>query len=141
MKKNFPLLLSWLFALFATMMSIFFGEILEYEPCALCWYQRICLFPLVLVLAVGIYRQDRMSALYVIPQVIVGMCIALYQFIYPIILPYLGIVPVCTFGKDCTTSPFEFFGFINLPFLGLLSFLILLILLLLALFKETDQLD
>lgn len=138
MMYNRSLFLAWFLSFIATLLSILVGEVLGYEPCPLCWYQRICLFPLPVILVIAIYRRDREVSYYVIPQVFIGMMIALYQFAYPILLPYLGIIPICTYGKDCTISPFEFFGFINLPFISFLGFLALFILLLISLLVGSD---
>ena len=45
---------AWVIALLSTLGSLFFGEIMKLPPCTLCWYQRICMYPLVVILAVGI---------------------------------------------------------------------------------------
>jgi len=132
MVKRPFLLCAWLLAFMGTILSLLIGEILDYDPCVLCWYQRICLFPLSIILAIGIYRDDRKVGIYVVPQVLLGLSIALYQFSLPYLLLYRGLVPKCTFGKSCIDSPFEF-GFVNFPFLSFVGFLVILVFLLLSL--------
>ena len=94
--------LAWTQALVATSGSLFLSEVLGYPPCTLCWYQRIAMYPLVIVLAVGILRQDRDIHLYVIPLSVIGLAIAVYHN-----LLYVGIIPeaasACRAGVSCTT--------------------------------------
>jgi len=136
MIKSNTLYIAWIIALVATLLSLFIGEVLGNEPCNLCWYQRICLFPLSIILGMAYFRKDVRACIYVIPQVVIGALLALYQFAYPRLLPYFGVIPKCTFGKDCTTSPFEIFGFVDLPFLSFCTFLLLLILLIISICQK-----
>ncbi len=76
---RFGLYFAWLVALTATLSSLYASEVLAVEPCTLCWYQRICLFSLVITLAIAAYRRDINLHIYVVPQVTVGALIALYQ--------------------------------------------------------------
>ena len=111
-------------ALLATLVSLFFSEILKFPPCVLCWYQRILMYPLVIILAVGILRKDRGVYLYVLPLSIIGMVIAFYHN-----LLYWNIIPEsqapCLLGVSCTTKFIEYFGFITIPFLSFSAFLII----------------
>lgn len=113
-------------ALIATIGSLFFSEVLGYVPCVLCWYQRIAMYPLVLVLAVAILRRDRGMYLYVLPLSVIGLAIAIYHN-----LLYVGIIPeaasVCRAGVSCTTRFFEWFGFITIPFLSMTAFAVITI--------------
>lgn len=111
-------------ALLATLGSLFFSEILKFPPCVLCWYQRILMYPLALILAVGILRRDRGVYLYVLPLSIMGMLIATYHN-----LLYWSMIPEpqtpCLLGVSCTTKFIEYFGFVTIPFLSLTGFLII----------------
>src|SRR5687767_4898552 len=71
--------LAWTIALGGTLGSLFFGEVMKLPPCTLCWYQRICLFPLPLILGVGIARRDRSLVAYAAPFVVLGLIIAVYH--------------------------------------------------------------
>lgn len=53
--RHIALLAAWI----ATCGSLFFSEVLGWVPCVLCWYQRILMYPLALLLAIGIVRRDR----------------------------------------------------------------------------------
>ena len=82
------LLVCWLASLASSLGSLFFSEVLGLEPCVLCWYQRIAMFPLVPILAIGLYKQDLYSVRYALPLAGAGTLIALYHF-----LLYTGFVP------------------------------------------------
>ena len=70
---------AWVLAMVATLASLFFGEVMKLPPCTLCWYQRICLFPLTVLVATGIVLRDKNLAYYTLPLVVVGLGLALYH--------------------------------------------------------------
>ncbi len=115
------LFLCWLLAGVSTTGSIFFSYVMEFAPCVLCWYQRICLFPLVIILAVGLFPFDKRVVKYALPLAIAGWLTALYHT-----LLYAGIIPEsiqpCTQGVSCTEEYIDLFGFLTIPMLSLLSF-------------------
>lgn len=120
---------AWTIALVASLGSLFFGEVMKLPPCSLCWYQRICLFPLTLVIGVGIALRDKNLFVYAAPLVVVGLGLALYHN-----LIYYGVVSEalspCTQGVPCSTRQIEWLGFITIPLMALLGFLGILICLL-----------
>ena len=120
---------AWAQSLVATTGSLFLSEVLGYTPCVLCWYQRIAMYPLVVVLGAGILRRDRGIHLSVLPLSVIGLAIAVYHN-----LLYVGIIPeagsACRAGVSCTTKFFEWFGFITIPFLSLTAFTVITILML-----------
>ena len=122
---------AWAQALVASIGSLFLSEVLGYPPCVLCWYQRIAMYPLVVVLVVGILRRDRGIHLTVLPLSVIGLAIALYHN-----LLYIGVIPdavsVCRAGISCTTRFFEWFGFITIPLLSLTAFIVITILMLVS---------
>lgn len=113
---------AWLMALVAMLASLFFGEVMKLPPCTLCWYQRICLFPLTVIIAVGIIARDPRLFTYAIPLVIAGLALAVYHN-----LLYYGVIPEtlspCTQGVSCSTRQIEWLGFITIPLLALFGFL------------------
>jgi disulfide bond formation protein DsbB len=115
------LFLCWLVATISTMGSLFFSHVMEFAPCILCWYQRIFLFPLVILLAMGLFPFDRNVVRYALPLAAAGWLTALYHS-----LMYAGIIPEsiqpCSRGVSCTEKYIELFGFITIPMLSLLSF-------------------
>ncbi|MDO9260046.1 MAG: disulfide bond formation protein B [Polaromonas sp.] len=131
------LTVSWLVALVSTLGALFFSEVMDLEPCVLCWYQRIAMFPLVLILGAGAYTQDASSVKYALPLAIAGWLVAFYHC-----LLYGGFIPAtlqpCGKGVSCSAQKLELVGFITIPLLSLIAFSII-VLLLLAAKKDTKQ--
>lgn len=127
---------AWVQALLAMMGSLYFSEIRHFPPCVLCWYQRIAMYPLVIILAwVMINRVQAWKAL-ILPFSIIGMLIAGYHcLLYYKILPE-AIAP-CTAGVSCTTQFIEYFGFITIPLLSLIAFTLITALVLIAKPKDS----
>ena len=113
---------AWVLAMVATLGSLFFGEVMELPPCTLCWYQRICLFPLPVILAVGIVRRDERLPTYALPLVWAGLGFAIVHN-----LLYYGVIPEtlspCTQGVSCSDVQIEWLGFITIPSMALFGFL------------------
>lgn len=123
------LFLCWLLTSVSTLGSLFFSEIMQFAPCILCWYQRIFLFPLVFILATGLFSGDKSVTRYALPLAATGWFVALYHN-----LLYSGIIPEsiqpCSRGVSCTEDYISLFGFLTIPRLSLLSFSAILALLL-----------
>lgn len=117
--RHIALLATWI----ATCGSLFFSEVLRWQPCVLCWYQRILMYPLAILLAIGIVRRDRGLHVYVLPFSIAGIGVSLYHYLL-IKTDWLP-PPACTVGVPCTVDYLNWFGFINIPFLALTAFLII----------------
>lgn len=116
---------AWIQACIATLGSLYFSEALDLTPCVLCWYQRILMYPLAVVLAVGILRKDRWVYLYVLPLAVLGSLISVYHN-----LLYFGILPEsvqpCVLGVSCTTRQIEWLGFITIPLMSLTAFTVII---------------
>jgi disulfide bond formation protein DsbB len=127
-----------LVSLLAMAGSLFFSEVMKLPPCLLCWYQRIALYPLVFLAAVGIIRADKKLYTYILPISVVGLGISIYHnLLYWKILPE-SIAP-CTLGVSCTTKFFEWFGFITIPFLALVAFVVITALAFISLKKNKNE--
>lgn len=113
---------AWTIALVSTAGSLFFSEVMQLPPCVLCWYQRIAMYPLVVIIAVGILRNDRHLKIYALPFSLAGLAIAIYHN-----LLYYGIIPEaitpCTEGVPCNAVQILWLGFITIPLMGLAAFL------------------
>ncbi|MFO7301848.1 MAG: disulfide oxidoreductase [Acidobacteriota bacterium] len=119
-----PLMVAWFVSLVATMGSLFFSEVMRLPPCVLCWYQRICMYPIALVLTVGLASGDRHLPRYVWPLAAAGLAIAVYHnLLYYHLIPD-SITP-CTTGVSCTDRQIEWLGFITIPLLSLTAFAII----------------
>ena len=128
---NWAILFSaWVLVAVSTLGSLFFSYIMEFAPCILCWYQRICLFPLVIILATGLFPFEKRVIEYSLPLAIAGWITAFYHN-----LLYSGIIPQdlqpCSKGVSCTEKYIDLFGFLTIPMLSLISFSIIITLLIL----------
>jgi disulfide bond formation protein DsbB len=119
---------AWGVATLAMAGSLYFSEVANYTPCTLCWYQRIAMYPLVLILAIAAIRRDIGVRLYAIPLAAVGAVIAAYHYLLEW-FPQLD-TGACTVGVPCTQVWFREFGFVSLPLLALVAFLLVIALLL-----------
>ncbi len=122
---------SWLIALVSTLTSLFFSEVMELVPCVLCWYQRILIFPLALLLLLGLFPLDKNIIKYSLPFSILGLLFTVYHLFL-----FYGFIPEdlkpCTQGIPCDDDSMILFGFLPIPWLSLLAFSGITILLLLA---------
>jgi disulfide bond formation protein DsbB len=124
LKREHLLYFAWSLALASTLGSLFFSEVMMLPPCTLCWYQRICMYPLVAVLAVGILRADRGIGAYGLPLSLGGLGIAVYHnLLYYHLIPE-SLAP-CTEGLSCTSRQIEWLGFITIPLLSLAAFILI----------------
>lgn len=119
----------WLVALISTLGSLVFSEIMNLEPCVLCWYQRMAMFPLVLMLGQGLYTQDRRVVHYALPLAGAGALLAFYHC-----LLYGGFIPKdlqpCSKGVSCSEQKLELAGFITIPLLSVAAFSFIVVVLL-----------
>ena len=125
-----PLFLAWLVATGATLAALFIGEVMGVTPCVLCWYQRIAMFPLVLILAAGLFPADPRVIRYALPLALAGWSVALWH-----VGLVAGWVPEsavpCRQGVSCKDQVI-LFGFVNLPALSLLAFSFIIAMLVVA---------
>lgn len=116
-----PAFAAFVLATAATLGSLFFGEVMRLPPCSLCWYQRIFMFPLPLVLGAGLLPYDPRAGRYALPLALGGLGVALWHT-----LLYVGVVPEeaapCTVGVPCSQPTFALFGVLSIPVLSLLAF-------------------
>ena len=111
----------WLLVTGATLGSLFFSEIMQLPPCTLCWVQRIFMFPLAIILLIGLLPFDGSVVRYALPVALCGVIASLYHM-----LLQLGIIPEsaapCQQGVSCSEISFELFGFVSIPMLSLVVF-------------------
>lgn len=130
--------LAWLVALVATVGSLFFSEVMNLPPCVLCWYQRIAMYPLVVIIGVGIITRDPSLKNYALPLALVGLIISVYHN-----LLYYGILPEsiapCTQGVSCTSRQIEWLGFITISLMALTAFVAVSLCLLFYKTEKTEK--
>ena len=121
----------WVIASVSTLGALFFSEIMELPPCVLCWYQRIFMFPLVLLLPIGLFPFDAKVVRYALPLALAGWLVALFQ-----VLLVAGVIPEairpCTQGVPCSEVQIQWLGFVNIPLLSFVAFSTLIALLVAA---------
>lgn len=107
--------------------SLFFSEIMKLPPCSMCWYQRIALYPLVVIFGVALWQEDPTHRRYSVPLIVIGFVLAAYHN-----LLYYGVVSdsitPCSQGVSCTTKQLDLFGFVSIPLMSLVSFVVLFVL-------------
>lgn len=112
---------AWLIATVSALGALFFGEVMKLPTCNLCWYQRIFMFPLIVILPLALFPLDTRIKRYSVPLALVGWCFAGYHQ-----LVVAGIIPEalrpCTQGVPCSTTVIEWFGFLTIPLLSLAAF-------------------
>lgn len=126
---------AWLIAAVSTVGSLFMGEVMGLTPCVLCWYQRIFMFPLVFILAAGLFPFDRKIVRYALPLAATGLLIAVFH-----LLLTAGYIPEkltpCVQGVPCSKVQIVWFGFVTIPLLSAAAFFAINALLIASYFKE-----
>jgi disulfide bond formation protein DsbB len=121
MNADLRLKLGFALALVSTAVSLYFSEVMNLPPCSLCWYQRICMYPLVAVFGIGLLKTGREAFIYAVVLSYAGLIIAIYHC-----LLYYGALPEtiapCKAGVSCTQKQLELFGFVTIPLMSLVSF-------------------
>ncbi len=141
MNRQNYLFFAWVIALAAFLATLYGSLIMLLPVCNLCWYQRICLYPLVIILGIGAYNDDISSATYALPLAIIAMLLALYQSLLPF-YPSLEITQVCGIGVSCADTPLKLFGVITYPMMSFIASLFITSLSLLSRYtKNTYFLD
>lgn len=127
--SSHALLLMLIVAFTATAGSLFFSEIAGWTPCRLCWYQRIFMYPQVLLLGLALWKQDRKIAVYILLLSITGAVFAIghygeqvYAALHPI--AFDPSKPCDTSGVSCAKTPFFNFGYITIPLMAFTAFLL-----------------
>ena len=115
---------TWVLVTVATLGSLFFSEIMQVPVCKLCWYQRIAIYPLVLILAIGLLPYDPRVLRYAAVMTGLGWLIALFH-----VLLVNGIIPEtarpCVQGIPCSDTHIALLGFLNIPTLSLITFTVI----------------
>lgn len=117
---------AWTVSVIATLGSLYFSEILKFEPCELCWYQRILMYPLTILLGIALAKKDVKVASYAIALSGIGVCVSLYHYLIQKVSFFTNHAPAC--GQiPCTGQYINWLGFITIPFLALTAFIFILI--------------
>ncbi len=113
--------LAFVVALVATLGSLYLSEVAHFVPCRLCWYQRIAMYPLPLLLGIAWWKRDAGVSRYAIPMALVGMAISTYHILVER-FPSLEDSGVCEVSNPCTIRWVERFGFVTIPTMAVAAF-------------------
>ncbi|GAK00447.1 MULTISPECIES: disulfide oxidoreductase [Geomicrobium] len=130
-RSSIFLYVAWVISLIATGGSLFYSIGLGFVPCDMCWYQRIAMYPLAIILGIATFRSDFNIRWYALPFSIIGAVMAAYHYALQKI-PGFGSVTPCQSGVPCNAEYMNVLGFITIPFQALVAFLLITVLLFLA---------
>jgi disulfide bond formation protein DsbB len=131
--------LAFVVALGTTLGSLYLSEIAHFTPCPLCWYQRICMYPLVVALLVGWIRRDREVWTYILPPAIIGTGFAIYHTQLQAFPKQHG--PFCKINDPCTVRYVWEFGFVSIPFMALAAFAFIITMMLVFRSDRSEEIE
>ncbi|WLR42100.1 disulfide oxidoreductase [Bacillus carboniphilus] len=120
------LYIAWVTSIIAMLGSLYFSEFRGFVPCELCWYQRILMYPLPLILGIATFFNDKAVKKYVLPMSIIGLFIAIFHYLEQKVPGFASLKP-CSNGIPCSGEYINWLGFITIPFLSLTAFTIITI--------------
>jgi len=135
---KYGLLFAFITALVSMLASLFYSEIAGYTPCELCWYQRIVMYPQVLLLAIALYFKDKKIIKYLIALSIIGAVIALYHHLMQIGAISSLSCSAVGYSISCVQIFVMRFGYITLPLMAFTAFLQIIVLMLFSLKKDSN---
>lgn len=128
--------LAWVVALVATVGSLIYSEVIHFEPCRLCWFQRIAMYPMAIVLLVGAIRREYQVKYYALPLALIGLAISIYHYL-------IQTFPSLEGGScgviACSARYVDIFGFISIPFMAGTGFMVIAVLLGLYVNKNSNE--
>jgi len=133
--KGNAILISFIAALFATIGSLIYSDVLGYEPCKLCWLQRIFMYPQVILMGVALFRKDVSVKIYGIILSVIGGAIALFHYTGQIELTPLPCSAV-GYSVSCAQKFVMEFGYITIPLMAFSAFLLIIFSLVVSMKKE-----
>ncbi len=119
--------LAWMVAAVATAGSLIYSEVIHFVPCRLCWFQRIAMYPLAIVLLVGAIRREAVARFYALPLALGGLAISVWHYVIQVYPSLEG--GSCDPLNPCSARYVEVFGFISIPFMAGAGFIVIAVLL------------
>lgn len=126
--QQFLLFFAWLIALTAMLSTLLMSELLRWPVCHLCWYQRIALYPLVILLGISAYRNEKIIIPYALPFPVIGLIFSVYQYLEQM-MPGFTPIELCSKDIPCSVIHLKLAGFITIPLLSAIACAVLLALL------------
>lgn len=115
----------FIFVLSAIVGSLYYSEVAGLVPCRFCWYQRILMYPQIILLAIAYWKKDRSVIDYILGLSILGIIIAIYH--YYIQFGGQQLVMPCSLDGSCAAKPFITYGYITIPMMSLSVFLAIIV--------------
>ena len=128
--------IAFLVAAVAMAGSLYFSEVANFIPCRLCWFQRIAMYPLAVILLVAAVRGDRSVRWYAVPLASLGACVSIYHYLVEWHPQLEG--SACDPTNPCSLVWFREFGFVTLPLMALCGFVAIIVLVLPTRRRELD---
>lgn len=119
--------LAWIVAVVATIGSLIYSEVIHFPPCRLCWFQRIAMYPMSIVLLVGAIRREFQVKYYALPLALIGLGTSIYHYTIQRIPNLEG--GACDPSNPCSAVFVDVFGFISIPFMAGAGFIVIAVLL------------
>ena len=120
---------AWIVATISMVTSLYYSEVAGFETCTFCWYERIAMYPLVIILGIASWRDDFKVKIYALPLAIIGMLISIYHYQLQL-FPNQSAISCSSNASGssipCTGSWFLEFGFISIPFMAFTGFLLII---------------
>ena len=120
-------MLTLVVSLVASLGSLYYSEIVGLTPCTLCWYQRILMYPLVILALVGLRKRDAYLPHYALPLSILGILISGYHYALQMFMPASSNPFInCIKGNvSCSVIDVSYFGFVTIPLLSFVAFVMI----------------
>ena len=103
--------------------SLVYSQIIGYPPCELCWIQRICLYPQLIIVYMAMRRKDKTIIDYLVPLSVIGAVVALYQSFIQWGFDFGSAVGCANLGGECAKVFFKEYSYITIPFMSFTIFI------------------
>lgn len=136
-KHIYLLLAQFMISLASIFGSLFFSEVMKFPPCNLCWYQRIFIYPVALIILTGLFLGSKDTNKILTPFISIGLIFAIYHNL--VYYKFIQVIVPCTESAPCTAQQLNYLGFITIPLLSLSAFVALMLLNLITIKLESKK--
>lgn len=119
--------MAWVVALVATFGSLFYSEAIHFLPCRLCWFQRIAMYPMAVILLIGAIRKEALARIYALPFALGGLGLSIWHYLTQTFPSLEG--GSCDPNNPCSAKYVDMFGFVSIPFMAGAGFTLIAVLL------------
>ena len=127
----------WFIGVGAMFGSLIYSDIMHLQPCMLCWWQRIFMYPIAFIMSVAILRKDKNGVYYVLPLALAGFFTAFYHSLLQWHIIEEAVINCSANGNvSCAKADVNYFGFITIPFMSFVSFAGILLAILIRLYLQ-----